>query len=62
MNIWLGYHSPLLWVIVVDIFFVTSDYTMPKLFHLSLACANSTFWLQFKWNTISLLLKHSQQF
>ena len=60
---------PLLWIIVVDLIFITSDYTiqilsfMPGKQHFS--CEKSAFnvsRLQFIWNPIPLLLNHSQWF
>jgi len=61
---------PLLWVIVVDPFFITSDYTMQKTFSFMpgkqhFTCEKSAFnvsRLQFIWNLIPLLLNHSQWF
>ena len=62
---------PLLWVIVVDPFFITSDwYTMQKTLSFMpgkqhFTCEKSAFnvsRLQFVWNPIPLLLNHSQWF
>jgi len=60
--------GPLLWVIVVDPFFIISDYTMQKT--LSFMPGKQHFTcekfivsrLQFIWNPIPLLLNHSQWF
>jgi len=61
---------PLLWDIVVDTFFITSDYTMQKTLSFMpgkqhFTCEKSAFnvsQFQFIWNPIPLLLNHSQWF
>ena len=60
----------LLWIIVVDPFFITSDYTMQKTLSFipgkqHFTCEKSAFnisRLQFIWNLIPLLLNHFQWF
>jgi len=61
---------PLLWVIIVDPFFITNDYTMQKTLSFMpgkqhFTCEKSAFNVsrfQFIWNPIPLLLNHSQWF
>ena len=61
---------PLLWVIILDPFFITSGYTMQKTFSFMpgkqhFTCEKSAFnvsRLQFIWISISLPLNHSQWF